>query len=257
MAWRLGSLFLSSDLELLMSAPVDRRAVFLSKILGGMGTNYGILAVTALPALVAYGIGPGYGPLYYIFAVVAVIGTPSAARRAGGAARLVVARFAPARRVREVLGLMAALFGISCSIIGQTSRLWTQNLTSFQTDPTAFKEQIATIANLPIPTLVAGRGLTAAGNGDLLGASIGMAGFLILTFGLFAGGVIVADRMYTTGWVRMQSSGSAQRSRKRVARDAANAGWLAGRRPPWRLPSRTGACCRVICATLPRSSARW
>jgi ABC-2 type transport system permease protein len=228
----LGSLFLSSDLELLMSAPVDRRAVFLSKILDGMGTNYGILAVTALPALIAYGIGLGYGPLYYLFAVLAVIGTPLLPAALGALLVLVVARFAPARRVREVLGLMAALFGISCSIIGQTSRLWTQNLASFQADPTAFKEQIAAIANLPIPTLVAGRGLTAAGNGDLLGALVGMAGFLILTFGLFAGCVVVADRMYMTGWVRMQSSGSAQRSRKRVARDAANAGWL-GRAPAY------------------------
>ena len=33
-----------------------------------------------------------------------------------------------------------------------------------------------------------------------------------------------------TGWVRMQSSGSAKRSQARVARDAANSGWL-GRAP--------------------------
>jgi ABC-2 type transport system permease protein len=228
----LGSLFLSSDLELLMSAPVDRRAVFLSKILDGMGTNYGILAVTALPALVAYGIGIGYGPLYYLFAIIAVIGTPLLPAALGALLVLVVARFAPARRVREVLGLMAALFGISCSILGQTSRLWMQKLDSFQADPTAFKAQIAAIADLPIPTLVAGRGLRAAGNGDLAGALVGMAGFLVLTFGLFALGVVVADRMYASGWVRMQSSGSAQRSRKRVARDAANAGWL-GRAPAY------------------------
>jgi ABC-2 type transport system permease protein len=228
----LGSLFLSSDLDLLMSAPVDRRAVFLSKILDGMGTNYGILAVTALPALVAYGIGLRYGPLYYLFAVVAVIGTPLLPAALGALLVLVVARFAPARRVREVLGLMAALFGISCSLLGQTSRLWMQKFDSFQADPTAFKEQIAAIANLPIPTLVAGRGLRAAGLGDLGGALVGMAGFLVLTFGLFALTVIVADRMYATGWVRMQSSGSAQRSRKRVARDAANAGWL-GRAPAY------------------------
>src|SRR5438045_3845131 len=58
----LGSLFLSSDLDLLMSAPVDRRAVFVSKILDGMAFYYLLAAVLAGPALITYGLGIGYGP---------------------------------------------------------------------------------------------------------------------------------------------------------------------------------------------------
>src|SRR5438552_1148288 len=120
----LGALFLASDLELLMAAPVDRRAVFISKILDGMGFYYATVAVTAVPALITYGLGIGYGPLYYLLALVAVIGTPLLPAGLAAILVMLVARFAPARRVREVLGLMGALFGITCGLLGQTSRLW-------------------------------------------------------------------------------------------------------------------------------------
>jgi len=88
------------------------------------------------------------------------------------------------------------------------------------------------LAAIPLPSLVAGRGLAAAGAGNWAAAAAELAGFLVLTFGLFAGCVVAADRLYATGWARMQGAGVANRSRARVARDAANAGWL-GRAPAW------------------------
>ena len=44
----LNALFFSTDLELLMSAPVNRRAVFVVKILDGMTTYYAIVLTAAL-----------------------------------------------------------------------------------------------------------------------------------------------------------------------------------------------------------------
>jgi len=225
----LGSLFLSSDLELLMIAPVDRRAVFLSKLLDGVESNYLIIAVVALPALITYGLGQGYGPLYYVLALPTLLGTPLLPEGLGALGVLLVARFAPARRVREVLGLAAALFGLSCSALGQTSRLWfTPNIARPGTSPDmhALQTQLEGFAALPLPSLVAGRGLAAAGHGDLAGAAVGLAGFSLITFGFFAGCVLVAERLYNNGWVRMQSSGNARRSQARVARDAAHVGWM-------------------------------
>ncbi len=223
----LGSLFLSRDLDLLMTAPVSRRAVFLSKLLEGMLLNYAIVFATAVPALVTYGIGLGYGPLYYVLALVAVIGTPLLPSGLGAILVMLVARFAPAQRVREVLGLMGALFGISCAVLSNTSRLWfAQIRPGPDTSPNTVLDTLRGVANLPIPSLVAGRGLSAAGVGDLSGAAVGMAGFLALTFGFFAGCVWLADSLYSSGWVRMQSSGSAKRSKQRAAQVAANRGLL-------------------------------
>jgi ABC-2 type transport system permease protein len=226
----LGSLFLSGDLDLLMTAPVDERAVFVSKVLGGMGLYYLILGAAAVPALVMYGVALGYGPLYYVLALLAVAGTPLLPAGIGALLVMVVARFAPARRVREVLGLVVALTGMSCSIAGQTARAWTRQLGAVGADPRALLDQVRAVVALPVPSFVAGRGLVAAGGGDASGALAGLSGFLVLTFGLFAGSIVLADAMYATGWVRMQSSSAARRGRERAAREAAREGLL-GRAP--------------------------
>ena len=228
----LGSLFLSGDLETLMIAPVSRRAVFTAKILDGLTTYYGLVLLTAVPALVTYGFGLRYGPLYYLLALVAVLGTPLLPAGLGALLTLLVARFAPARRVREVLGLVGAIIGIGFSLIGQTSRLWTRRFAGADNDPGVFIDGLQQIAAVPLPSIVAGRGLAAAGDGQWLAALAGVAGFLVLTFGFFIGCVVVADRFYATGWARMQGAGTANRNRARAARDAANAGWL-GRAPAW------------------------
>jgi len=228
----LGSLFLTSDLETLMTAPVSRRALFTAKILDGLVTYYAITIIAAVPALVTYGIVLRYGPLYYVLAIVAVVGTPLLPAGVGALLTMLVARFAPARRVREVLGLVGALVGISFSLVGQTSRLWTQRLFGPGQDPQEILGHLRQLVAIPLPSLVAGRGLAAAGAGNWAAAAAELAGFLVLTFGLFAGCVVAADRLYATGWARMQGAGVANRSRARVARDAANAGWL-GRAPAW------------------------
>ena len=228
----LGSLFLASDLETLMTAPVSRRAVFTSKILDGLGAYYAIVLVTAIPALVTYGFGLRYGPAYYLLAIVAVLGTPLFPAGVGALLTMLVARFAPARRVREVLGLVGALIGIGCSLIGQTSRIWTSRIGQAGDDPQLLLERLRQFGALPLPSFIAGRGLASAGTGHWLLAFSELLGFLLLTFGSFALCVLAADRLYAAGWVRMQSSGTASRSRARAARDAADAGWL-GRAPAW------------------------
>jgi ABC-2 type transport system permease protein len=228
----LGALFLTSDLETLMTAPVSRRAVFTAKILDGLTTYYAIVLITAVPALITYGFGLRYGPLYYLLALIAVLGTPLLPAGLGALLTMLVARFAPARRVREVLGLVGAIVGIGFSLIGQISRIWSRRFAEAGNDPAVLLDGLHRIALVPLPSIVAGRGLAAAGNGQWLTAFAEIAGFLVLTFGIFTGCVLVADRLYAVGWARMQSAGSANRSRARVARDAANAGWL-GRAPAW------------------------
>lgn len=228
----LGALFLTSDLETLMTAPVSRRALFTAKILDGLVTYYAITIVAAIPALVTYGLVLRYGPLYYVLAIIAVVGTPLLPAGVGALLTMLVARFAPARRVREVLGLVGALVGVSFSLVGQTSRLWTQRLFGAGQDPQEILGHLRQLVAIPLPSIVAGRGLAAAGAGNWALAAAELVGFLALTFGLFAGCVIVAERLYATGWARMQGAGSANRSRAQVARDAANAGWL-GRAPAW------------------------
>jgi ABC-2 type transport system permease protein len=226
----LSSLFLSDDLDLLMSAPVDRRAVFVSKLLDGMGWYYAVLACTALPGLIAYGLALGYGLLYFVLALPVVLGAPLLPAGVGAVLVMLVARFAPARRVREVLGLVAALFGVSCSIVAQLERTWTRQLRRSDLELQQALATLQAIASLPIPSMAAGQGLAAAGAGDTVTALSQVAGFLLLTFGGFGACVWLADVMYSTGWARLQGSSGARRDRARAEREAARAGWL-GRVP--------------------------
>lgn len=214
----LGSLFFSNDLELLMVAPVDRRAVLISKLLEGIVWYYALLAVTALPAMVLYGWRLGYLFWYYPLTILTLLGAPLLTAGIGALAVMLIARFAPARRVREVLGFVAAIFGLSCSLLAQTTRLWTDRLEAFETNPEALLESIENLARLPIPTFAAGRGLASAGQGALGSGLLAMVVYLALTFGFFALCVFLTDRLYATGWTRMQSAGSARRDRKRGVR---------------------------------------
>lgn len=220
----LGTLFLAGDLELLMAAPVDRRAVIASRLLGSMGWYYALLGATALPALVAYGLALGYGPLYYIAAVASLLAVPLFPAGVAALLAMIVARFAPPRRVSEAMGLAAGLFGIAFSIAGQTARLWTRTLFGSATSVRALLASLRDVDALPIPTFVAGRGLAAAGAGHLSAAVGDLAGFALLTFGAFALCLAGADTLYASGWVRMQSGGAA--SRRRTA-GAEAGGWLA------------------------------
>jgi ABC-2 type transport system permease protein len=243
----LNALFFSSDLELLMSAPVNRRAVFVVKILDGMTTYYAIVLTASMPALVIYGLALHYGALYYALALVAVLGTPLLPAGLGALLVMLVARLAPARRVREVLGLVTALFGSACALIGNTTRFWIAPLENGSSSLSleSVLGPLRALAALPIPSFVAGKGLVLAGGGQLFPALGALAGFLLLTFGLFAGCVYLAERIYASGWLRIQGSGEARRrglapvGREPVGADRGVVG--AVREPPLRDRGPVGA----------------
>jgi ABC-2 type transport system permease protein len=150
--------------------------------------------------------------------LIAVLGTPLLPAGLGALLVLLVARVAPVRRVREVLGLVAALFGTSCALIGNTASYWTRQLSNMDASLEGVLKTIQSFAALPVPSLVAGRGLVAAGQGSLLPALGLMVSFLLVTFGFFAGCVWLADRMYATGWLRMQGAGATKRTHPGASR---------------------------------------
>ena len=214
----LNSMYLSSDLERLMVAPVNRRAVFIAKLLSGIESTYLLLLVVALPALVVYGVLLSFGVLYYLLCVVAILGAPLFGAALGALIAMLLARFAPAQRVREVIGAFASLIGLSCWLFFQfCNRLVPSTTIKEVPDPTQVTGLFDSLANLPIPTFWAGRGLVAAGHNDLVAGFSFLIIYLLLTFGLFAVTVLLADSLYATGWLRLQSSGVAHRKPQRAA----------------------------------------
>ena len=147
---------------------------------------------------------------------------------------MLVARFAPARRVREVLGLVGALIGIGCSLIGQTSRFWAARFERERaTAPQASLERLRQFAGDPLPSFIAGRGLAAAGDGHA--GWWRLANWRLPAARPSASSPSASSRRTGStppAGCGCRAAASRRRSRARSAREAANAGWL-GRAPAW------------------------
>lgn len=207
------SLFLSGDLDRLMVAPVHTRSVMVAKLLSRLPSSLLLLLLIAAPALVAYGIGMGAGPVYYLVGAVLLLLAPLFGLSVGAVIAMLLVRWLPVNRVNELLAAAYAFFGIGIALLAQLPRFIIQD------DPEEMVESVAglsgfidSVDRLPLPTLWAGRGLTAldAGSIDATGL-LGIGGYVLITLGLFALIILTADRLYLSGWLKTQSAGGKRR----------------------------------------------
>jgi len=211
----LQALYLAGDMDFLLSAPVPIRAVFLAKLLEAILPNFALVSLFSLPVLYGLGAAGRYNLLYYPLVVLVLVALALAA--AGLASLLVmsVVRLFPARRVAEVLGLIVGVFSLLCSqsnLLVNSAQVSSAQVSSAQASQ-AFS--LLTRLNAPwSPLAWAGRGLMGIGEGRWLTG----VGFLALTLGvvsvIFALALRTAERLYYTGWARVQVG----TRRKKIAR---------------------------------------
>ena len=203
----LRALFLSGDLERLMAAPVRTPSVMTAKLLGRLPSTTLFMFAIALPALIAYGFGVGEGPLYYIAGVLLLLLAPLFGLSAGALVALLLVRFMPADRLSEYVGAAYIILSMLVILGFQAPRLLAGNPEAGAQTLQAFESVIESIEGMPLPSMWAGQGLDDLGQG-IFGPSLGgIALYLLLTVGLFAVTVLVADRLYLSGWLRMQGTG--------------------------------------------------
>ena len=231
----LQALYLSRDMDFLITTPMPMRAVFLAKLLEAILPNFGLFCAFSLPVLFGLGSSAGYTFLYYPLLVVMLA---LLALAAGGTAAILVmavVRVVPARRVAEVLGVVGATASILC---GQSANL----MQAFGVNRGDVGSALSTFSRLNTPyspLAWAGRGLLSVGRAEWLpGLALSLA-TLLLAGGLFAGALYLAEQLYYSGWASMQGS----IRRKRPARAA---GVLAGAPPknPDALLQAAGAASR-------------
>ena len=105
----LSDLYLSSDLELLLTAPVPRHDIFWLKLLGAMWQSTGP-ALIPVAILVAYGVASRARPDYYLGAAVALLLLITILAAVSMALVMLLMRFMPARRAREIYSLIYVFF---------------------------------------------------------------------------------------------------------------------------------------------------
>lgn len=208
----LKALFMSGDLDRLLVAPVHTRSVMVAKLLSRAPSNLVLLLLFAAPAFVAYGVGIGAGPIYYLLGGLMLLLAPLFGLAVGAIIAMLLVRVLPVNRLNELLTAAYALVGIAIAILAQLPRLFLGGGDSgeFAVEITegSLGSAFTTLEKLPIPTFWAGRGLVAldAGQFELAGV-LGILAYIVVTLGLFLAVVMTADRLYLSGWLKTQTAG--------------------------------------------------
>jgi ABC-2 type transport system permease protein len=208
----LSSLYLSGDMDMLLVAPVPIRAVFTVKFFGGLLIQYLLLFALAGPVLLGYGNGMQYGAFYYIATLLTLALMPLLPAGLGALLVMAVVRVIPARRAREIVSVIGGLIGVLFYIITQ----FTREVGSAVADV----RNLNTLLNVNMPALPsswAGRALLAAGEGQPLTFLVYGGLFAILSIAVFAGCLLLSERLYYAGWSNMSTQGG--RIKRRTPND--------------------------------------
>ena len=200
----LQALYLSGDMDFLLSFPIPIRAVFITKLMQAILPNLGLIALFGLPILFGLGISGGYHFLYYPLLILVMIALALVAAGFSALLVMLVARVFPARRAAEIIGFLGALFAITCGQMGNFANT-TSDGTEFSPEQLGGATSLIVSANTPwFPLNWAGRGLVSIGEGDWLPGTVlvlGTLGLCALGFWFALG---TAERWYYSGWAGMQ-----------------------------------------------------
>lgn len=143
----LSSFFLSRDLAAIRSAPVDWLDVYGARLTETAVNSSWMVALLLIPVLAAYGTVYSAGPAFYGLALVAMVPLLVIPAAAGSAITLMLVRVFPARRTRDILGVVAA-GGVAVIVLAlrvlQPERL---------VDPESFRNLVDFLDLLRAPTL--------------------------------------------------------------------------------------------------------
>jgi ABC-2 type transport system permease protein len=198
----LQALYLAGDMEFLLSTPVPIRAVFITKQLQAILPNFLLISLFALPVLFGLGAAQGYNLLYYPLVILVLALLALAAAGLASLLVMAVVRVFPARRVAEILGFLVAIVSFTCS---QSGQFVNYDTVSGEQAMQAFLllERINTPWS---PLAWVGRSLTAIGENQwLIGLGL-LTVTLALTAGIFGFSLVFAERLYYSGWARVQVS---------------------------------------------------
>lgn len=212
----LTSLYLSGDLERLMVAPIDTRAVFIAKLLRGIRWNFLTIGAGAGIALLVYGVHLNLGLGYFILCAMVLVCIPLLGKSLSALVVLLLTRFIPAKRLNEAYTALISIISIGFYVLTQLGRGDDEaSFANSAAQTLAFErdaaEVIGQIGDIPLPTMFLGRGVAEAGSGQFGLALLQLGLFLAAVVGLFIFAVGVAQRLYSTGILELAGVGTRRR----------------------------------------------
>ncbi len=197
-------LYLSGDMDFLMSAPLPIRSVFVAKLVQAVLPNFSILCTLTLPLLFGLGISSGYSFLYYPFVILMLAAISLADAALASLLVLVVARFFPPRRVAEVLGFVVGTTVFALSQSGRFAHFDFDKVDNQQLS--VFLSLAERFNHIWSPLAWTGRGLVELGKGEWLPASVMLAASLMITGLVFCIALIASEQLYYSGWASLKDN---------------------------------------------------
>src|SRR4051812_33117223 len=206
----LSSLYLSGDMDMLLAAPVPMRAVFVVKFFGGLLVPYLLLFFLLGPFLLGFGQGLGWNAAFFVTAVVVLLMLPLLPTGVGALLVMAVVRVIPARRAREIVGVIGGMVGISWYVFSQFSNQLAPRVANAR-----MLDYLRRFDNPLLPSAWAGRALAAAGAGDWTRLALYGGLFAVLSIGCFTLCIALAERLYYARWANMSTPGGRGRPRNK------------------------------------------
>jgi ABC-2 type transport system permease protein len=113
----LSTFFLARDLDMLVSAPVDWLRMYAAKILETVVNSSWMVVLLAVPILAAYGVAYDGGVFFPVVVAAAFIPFLLIPAVLGAALTLVLVRLYPARRTRDILGVITVFAGAALALL--------------------------------------------------------------------------------------------------------------------------------------------
>ncbi len=209
----LQALYLSKDMDFLLTSPLPMRAVFITKLLQAILPNFGLICLFGLPVLYGLGASGGYNFVYYPLVLLALALLTLAAGGLSSLLVLAVVRVFPARRVAEVLGFVGGVVGI---LLSQSGNLFSHVQLS-DSQVSSSLDRLVKLDTLWSPLAWVGRAMAAVGEGRWLEGTLLTVLSLGLASAIFWVALTTAERLYYTGWASLQGQGVKKKARKAVS----------------------------------------
>ncbi|MEE8325072.1 MAG: hypothetical protein V3R31_05405 [Candidatus Humimicrobiaceae bacterium] len=223
-------LYMSKDLELLLSFPISYRTVFTYKIIEILITNSYLFIILIFPFLIAFGASSKIPLAYYPIMIIVFLSALSIPTSIGVFIGMLAARYINPGRAKEMFGVIGGLFAIVFFILFQIIPRFieskTPELQSMGIE--SIKEYILATFDKPflkiLPSTLGSNTLSSFHNGDY--SNFGLNFVLIISISVFLVFlcILLSQKLYYSGWSSSSQVISDRKRRKGVLGEKAAAG---------------------------------
>src|SRR6185369_327359 len=124
----LQAMYLSGDMDFLLSTPLPIRAVFITKLLQAVLPNFALICLFGIPILFGLGSSSHYAAAYYPLVILVMTALALAAAGLASLLVMLVVRVMAPRRAAELLAFAGAMFGFLCSQVGNFANIFGRDI---------------------------------------------------------------------------------------------------------------------------------